>query len=1804
MNQFVSLLLCLIMFIPASIHAQQIKNAIPSDAGDNNPNSFRFMPDNTDKQLSNKENAPLSRLEVNDGSIAIFVDGQNLCLDSTPAETRKKLLGMDLSNAAGWPDVKITPGYIGVDPELGRFKFADGDMEISRLIGKYDALHTAYGVFVQDGYAYIANFQQGLEIIDISNPEKPIPTGRYDTDGWAYEVFVSGKYAFVADGYAGLQIIDISSPKNPVLLGSCDTPGWAYDVQVVGKYAFVADYRGGLQIIDISNPLQPVIASSLLIVGAQCRGIYVLNNYAYIADDKSGMYIVDISDPTHPTLLSTYKNNAQAKGVFVTNNYAYLVNYQSLLEVIDVSNPQNPVLKARLSLPGNLYDIVGFDRYAYIAASGQGIHIVDLTELTNPRLINTYKTTGKAFDIAVANGYAFVANDYQGLEIINVPYPSELPLGKITVDYYQTDLKASLTSPDGGEVWNIGNQQNIVWDIKGGIPPYTVDISYAMDGLYPLNPNIIKGLKQQSAEPNAYIWTIPPVVSDRLSVTVSVVDSKGNRAIDSSNGYFILKSDTAMKDKKAPLLILLKGITDKECLMGGAKLDLGWLISGGISPYTVDLYYSIDNGKTYSVIDSNLSQASYPWILPQVDSQAIRIKAIATDTFGERTTTVSETFKIDATSPTVVYTNIPDGQTGIETGIMPFVIQFSGKMDVNQQDIFGITPFASHTVSWNGTGNILTIIPNISLPDATYTLSLHITARDVVGNNLTQGYKWSFKTAKEDEISNVKVINTANFGLSISGAYKYTSNHGDNISFGLEILNTAGVPLVPYRIIPVTIKKGKGVFTIEAFYIGSQSIASEGIKLMMIGDGKPFYTKYNPYPKEWVSPLAVVVKTDKGTIYQGDFVTLSLVVSTLFLPLDMRELSFDNAIGDLRMRDSTGNVIFQWSKQNLAGGKTVSLPDNGTKILLQSTWLADKTGEFVLDGWLNKSSIYPQIQCSGLRFEVQQPRLGILSGKVTDIVTRQPVQNATVTIGNSSVITDRNGDYRFIDIEPGIYALGIQARGYQPYKREQMNIKRGEQRQDIAMNSTSELQFSIVLDKNGFGVDESIVAIAVLSCSGTRTITVSGLSLESESLSLEIETPTHQIVRYIGPFSSGLPPVITLKPGEQTSLKLELSHLAFGNKLELISGYKITSPGKYTLKTTYNSWGNQPKRWIGKYEANPVGFEIGMTSVKTDTVETSMPQSGTTSAATDVVQPLVTITQLMDWEMQITARSGQITSTAILGMYAGASNGFDAEFDEPLPPAPADKAYLQVYFPHKDWGMVFENFSRDIRGYATDTTIGFEVRTSLSDAITLSFMGIPSRYDAILKDIDNNQSWDLRTTAKWNLQGRTLYRLELSLKATAGGVTQAKNSSHTFGQGWNLISVPIGSNQQASSIFKNTHYLYGYNHTKQGYEDAATIVGGNAYWLGMLGTATIAVEDNPTVKEIILPLKPGWNMIGCPFNFVPDWSRVLVERNGVRKGLKEAVDAGWVMDILYEYKNGNYQLASGIKPWGGYWFAALVECSLIVPDISVNILQAAPLERIGINLPEVLPHAPTVDSWQVGLHVTAGGYKDMANYGPRFGVNRSSSPGLDVADRPEPPEPQGGFVTLYFTHPQEGVFNRFDWDMRPPGSTTTWEFEVKTNLSEEKIAITWGKEYLPQGYCLSLIDMDSQSQTSIVMDKENDYTYTCPQYQGLSVRHFMVQAIKQETAGVQVGKIGDFNGLKIWPNPATGKPMCFDKINGKANLKILSLAGELVKDVDVDTSYKWNLDNDGYEPVASGLYIYIISDGLGNKRVGRVAVIK
>jgi hypothetical protein len=63
---------------------------------------------------------------------------------------------------------------------------------------------SVFDVKVVGNYAYVADFANGLQVIDVSDPVHCVRVGSYDTSGYATGVAASGRYAYVADDEAGL----------------------------------------------------------------------------------------------------------------------------------------------------------------------------------------------------------------------------------------------------------------------------------------------------------------------------------------------------------------------------------------------------------------------------------------------------------------------------------------------------------------------------------------------------------------------------------------------------------------------------------------------------------------------------------------------------------------------------------------------------------------------------------------------------------------------------------------------------------------------------------------------------------------------------------------------------------------------------------------------------------------------------------------------------------------------------------------------------------------------------------------------------------------------------------------------------------------------------------------------------------------------------------------------------------------------------------------------------------------------------------------------------------------------------------------------------------------------------------------------------------------------------------------------------------------------------------------------------------------------------------------------------------------
>lgn len=74
----------------------------------------------------------------------------------------------------------------------------------------------AYRMDISGDYAYVTSGSfSDLHIIDISDPSNPNQISSVNTPSWANNVTVHGQYAYIANGDSGIRVINISDPKIP-----------------------------------------------------------------------------------------------------------------------------------------------------------------------------------------------------------------------------------------------------------------------------------------------------------------------------------------------------------------------------------------------------------------------------------------------------------------------------------------------------------------------------------------------------------------------------------------------------------------------------------------------------------------------------------------------------------------------------------------------------------------------------------------------------------------------------------------------------------------------------------------------------------------------------------------------------------------------------------------------------------------------------------------------------------------------------------------------------------------------------------------------------------------------------------------------------------------------------------------------------------------------------------------------------------------------------------------------------------------------------------------------------------------------------------------------------------------------------------------------------------------------------------------------------------------------------------------------------------------------------------------------------
>ena len=278
-----------------------------------------------------------------------------------------------------------------------------------------DALpNHAMDVCVTGNHAYVADYTNGLVIVDISDPANPTTVGNFpsrigdfDYTAAAIGVAVSGNYAYVANWYDDLYIIDVTDKTNPTLANTYTIDDGADSITISGNLAFIAAEWAGVDIIDISDPVNPVFIGNYN-TDDLAEDVAIQNNYAYIADRDDGVIIVDVSDLANPSFVGSCDTPYDANSIVVSGAYAYVADADDTL-IIDISNPASPAIVGQYDTTDS-WGIVYDGNYVYVGDGGNGVVVLNVNDPANPVYAGSYDTVGYAMGLDIVGDLVYVAD--------------------------------------------------------------------------------------------------------------------------------------------------------------------------------------------------------------------------------------------------------------------------------------------------------------------------------------------------------------------------------------------------------------------------------------------------------------------------------------------------------------------------------------------------------------------------------------------------------------------------------------------------------------------------------------------------------------------------------------------------------------------------------------------------------------------------------------------------------------------------------------------------------------------------------------------------------------------------------------------------------------------------------------------------------------------------------------------------------------------------------------------------------------------------------------------------------------------------------------------------------------------------------------------------------------------------------------------------------------------------------------------------------------------------------------------------
>jgi hypothetical protein len=364
----------------------------------------------------------------------VLIGGQPATSVTVSSPTQIKCLTPASTNYGSAGVVVQTPGGSTTSVNGFAYGYANGNkIALARSFGG-----SCFGVKVQGNYAYVGE-GRNLLVLNVSNPSNPSKVGQVALPGPVMDLALLGNYAYVADLEGGLQVVDISNPAIPAIRGfyAPTNSTFTSGITIYGGRAYITDANAdvGLEILDLLNPTMPALLSSTPIAGgaedvavkASVNGVF-----AYVTTGSS-LQVIDVSQPSTPVLRGQTAIGSATYTITLSGNYVSGVDLGalSIIHMIDISNPDAPIdLKPSAGgySEGSFSAVGVANNYLYaesylntiglVVFNISGTNLVKVAQYANANADENYYVK-----MTISGGYAYVASGQPGLQIFDVSNP-------------------------------------------------------------------------------------------------------------------------------------------------------------------------------------------------------------------------------------------------------------------------------------------------------------------------------------------------------------------------------------------------------------------------------------------------------------------------------------------------------------------------------------------------------------------------------------------------------------------------------------------------------------------------------------------------------------------------------------------------------------------------------------------------------------------------------------------------------------------------------------------------------------------------------------------------------------------------------------------------------------------------------------------------------------------------------------------------------------------------------------------------------------------------------------------------------------------------------------------------------------------------------------------------------------------------------------------------------------------------------------------------------------------------------------